>query len=855
VDAVAGARAESEGWPACGQTRLVSLDHWRVELEEAADRGDDVVYLGATLLVPRETRAFVMVGMRGKAAVRLDGRELARGESQDRFRRDRLVVPLPLSAGEHRLVLRFEAPERGRWRGSVRWLDRHHRPGTGNVALAVGTPDEEEAARRVAASVRFDETHALAAPGVDVEGNDFGGVVRVRAHLPGGGLRRPVTVRIGDDEATLAPQDGFHAASHEVVVPIPARGVLRMHASVGERRERLGRSLISDRRALAAAATLRDALAEAPDGAKAPIAWRMHELLRAVRAHDGDQRWRNTLQAEARRIARAIARGRDPFGRVRGYERMAFFSRLDGTAQEYELFVPPAYRERRAWPLLVTLHGYKGNAGDYFRNTFGLERRWREGETLLDHGRHGEAPRRGPMIVIAPTGRGQAFYRHAGEIDILEAMADVRRRFHVDEDRVYITGGSMGGTGAAYVPYRNPDVFAASAALAGYHDQRVRRDTNHEALSEVERFLQARRSDVDWAENGLHLPTLLVRGTRDRPLEWTRVLVRRLDALGYPHEHREPESGHNVWTETYDDGAIFRYLGRHRRPSHPRHVRLRTARERTLESWWVRIEQREAPDRFAEVDARIDGGVIEATIEGARAVTFSPQPPLVAEDAAVTVRIGESELRGHPPITVERAGDAWRLATRAWPEEGARHADVGGPIRDVYHEPLTFVVGTRDPDHTALNRIVAHEWAHPKGWIVDYPIVDDVDVTEAMIRDRVLVLIGPPSSNAVHARIADELPIRVTDEAVVVGDETHRGEQVGTVFVAPNPLNPDRSVLIVAGPRPLGTWRSTELPDILPDYVVFDERVAPARDRWACGGTGCEYRDHGFFDMRWRLRE
>ncbi|HJL14702.1 MAG TPA: prolyl oligopeptidase family serine peptidase, partial [Sandaracinaceae bacterium LLY-WYZ-13_1] len=826
-----------------------------VELEDAADRGDDVVYLGATLLVPRATRAFVMVGMRGKAAVLLDGRVRARGESADRFRRDRLVVPLPLEAGEHRLVLRFEAPERGRWRGSVRWLDARQRPGTGNVAVALGRPSEDAVAARLAAAVRFEETHELAPPESDTPANDFGGLVRIRADLPGGGPRAPVTVAIGDAEVTLAPRNRTHPGVHEVVRPMPERGVLRLRARVDDREEILGRHLISDRRALRAASRLRDALAEAPEGARPPIAWRMNELLRAVREHDPDQAWRNLLAGEARRIRRLLRRGRDPFGRVRGYERMAFFSRLDDTAQEYELFVPPAYRERRAWPLLVTLHGYKGNAGDYFRNTFGLARQWQDGETLLDHGRHGEAPTRGPMIVIAPTGRGQAFYRHAGEIDVLEAIADVRRRFHVDEDRIYITGGSMGGTGAAYLPYRHPDLFAAAAALAGYHDQRVRVDTNHEELSEVERFLQARRSDVDWAENGLHLPTLLVRGTRDRPLAWTRVLAARLEALDYPHEHREPESGHNVWTDTYEDGAIFPYLGRHRRPSHPRHVRLRTARERTREAWWVRVEQREAPDRFAEVDARVEDGAVVASVEGARAVTFSPRPPLVAEGAPITVRIGDDRVRGEPPITLERAGDGWRRATGAWPQPGARREGTGGPIRDVYHEPLIFVVGTRDPDHTALNRVVARHWARPKGWIVDYPIVDDVDVTDAMIEERVLVLIGPPSSNAVHARIADRLPIRVTDEAVRVGETAHRGDQVGTVFVSANPLNPDRSVLVIAGPRPLGTWRSVELPDILPDYVVYDERVSPARDQWACGGTGCTYRDHGFFDMRWALRD
>lgn len=830
----------------CGAPPVVSSDHFRLELADVAGRNARSVYLGATLLVPHATRVHVFLGMRGGAAVWLDGEARASGESADRFRRDHVIVPLSLSEGEHRLVVRFDAPPRGRWRSAVRFTSARHRPGLGNVALAVGRLDDAEATRLLAQAVRIDEHRLL---------GDEGPIVRVRAHLPGGGLARPIEVTLADGASTLALAEGTHSGVAEVTLPMRDR--MDLEARVGERSVRLGGNLTSDRRALEGAKALRELLARAPEGARAPIAWRMEELIRVVREHDGDQAWRNLLAGEATRIARALDGGRDPFADVRGYERMAFFSRLDGTPQEYELFVPPQHRagSSRTWPLLVTLHGFKGNAGDYFRNTFGLARNYAANESLEAHGRHGTPPTRGPMFVVAPTGRGQAYYRHAGEIDVLETIEDVRRRFPaIDPNRIYITGGSMGGTGAAYLPYRHPDLFAASAALAGYHDQRVREDTDHARLSDVERFLQAHRSDIDWAENGLHLPTLLVRGLRDRPVEWTRCLVRRLNELGYRCEHREPDLGHNVWTETYANGAIFQWLGRHRRPAQPAHVRLRTARERTRQAWWVRVDERAAVDQFAFVDARVRRGVVEAEVEGARAVTFAPGAPLVPEGAPLTVRVAGQELQGASPLTIEHDGQSWRVATTSYPRPGTRRPGVEGPIREVFHEPLTFVVGTQDPDHTFVNRLVARRWARPKGWIIDYPIVDDVDVTEAMIRDTVLVLIGPPSSNSVLARMADRLPIRVSRDAIQVSDRTHRGPEVGTVFVAPSPLAPDRAVLVIAGTDPLGTFRSIQLPDILPDYVVYDARVAPARDRWACGGTGCEYREHGFFDPDWRVR-
>ncbi|MGE0789933.1 MAG: prolyl oligopeptidase family serine peptidase [Sandaracinaceae bacterium] len=831
---------------ACPPPSVVAFDSPRMVLGDVAAHDATTVTLGATLLVPRTTTATLLVGVRGEAEVVLDGASLGRANSQERLIQDILVAPLTLTEGEHELALRFTKPETGRWRATVRWLSADFTAGPGNVAIALGELPPERAAELGAQAVHLEEIHEL--DGSTPQGGVP--IVRVRASMPAGGVAGPVEITIGDRTETLDPASGIFAGAVEVVTPMPARGVVRIDARVGERTERFGTHIASDRGALNAAVSLAASLERASERSRAPIAWRQQELLRAVREHDADQAWRTLLAGDARRIERLLERGRDPYGDVRGYERMAFTSALDGTAQEYELFVPPGYRENRSWPLLVTLHGYKGNAGDFFRNTFGLARDWENDETLEAHGRHGVAPTSGPMIVIAPTGRGQSYYRHAGETDIVEAMADVERRYAIDRRRVYITGGSMGGTGAAYIPYRHPDVFAASIALAGYHDQRVRVDTDHAALSEPERFLEAFRSDVDWAENGLHLPMLLVRGTRDRPLEWTRTLVRRLDALGYRYEHREPDLGHNVWTDTYAEGAGFTWLRRYQRPESPDHVRLRTARERTRSAYWVTIEQRAAADRFAEVDARLDGTTIDATITGARAVTFAPP---VASDAELTIRIGQDELRGHAPLTVEEAGGRWRLATHPWPEPGARRAGASGPIRDVFHDPLTFVVGTQDPRHTLINRLVARTWAHPKGWIVDYPIVDDTEVTDAMMAERSLVLIGPPSSNSVLARLNDRLPIQIDARGVHLGVAVHEGAQVGVAFVAPNPEHPERSVLVLAGPSPLGTLRSNDLPDILPDYVVFDEAVAPAHGRWACGGTGCAYRAHGFFDMHMRL--
>ncbi len=836
---------ESEG--GCrARPRLLVDDDGTLDLTPYLRGADPTVHLGARLRTERSATLHLLVGVSGELSIRLDGVEVFRHRT-GRFRRDDAVARLDLAPGDHALVLRFvRRGSAGRWRASLRWLDGGFRPGTGEVEVSVGRLDDGEARRAAARAVRFEESHVLGEEGPEAV---------VRVSLPAGGVARPVVVGLGGDRS-LAPEAGLFSSSFEHRVAMPASGRLSLAAQVEDRGVKLGRNAGVDRRVLAAAFELRAALEKAPPASRGPMAWRLAEMERVVAEGDPDGGWRNLLIREAVALSKAVRAGRDPFAEPRGYQRMGFVSRMDDTAQGYELFVPPGYRgsDTRRWPLVVTLHGFKGNAGDYFRNTFGLARDFDGGESLLAHGRHGEAPTKGPMFVISPTGRGQAMYRHAGETDVLEALEDARSRFRIDPDRIYITGGSMGGTGAAYLPYRHPDLFAASAALAGYHDQRVRHDTRHEALTELERFLRAERGDIDWAENGLHMHTLLVRGTRDWPLEWTRSLARRLEELGYPYEHREPEARHNVWTITYAGGAIFRYFARFRRPEAPREVRLRTARERTRSSYWVSIDERAEPDQFGDVHARVsEDGLVTVTTEGVRALTLSP-PEAVVPAGPVRVVVDGTRIEGSRPLSLHRVeGEGWEPAPVRYPLPGHKRAGASGPIRDVFHGPLLFVVGTADPGHTVVNRLVAEHWARPKGWHVHYRIVDDTEVTDEMAARYSLVLVGPPSSNRLLARWADRLPITIDGEGVGVGPRCYSGPEVGTVFVAPSPASPDLSLLVIAGPSPLGTWRSTFLTDVLPDFVVFDERIAPARGEWTVSGTGASALEAGLFGMDWSV--
>ena len=67
----------------------------------------------------------------------------------------------------------------------------------------------------------------------------------------------------------------------------------------------------------------------------------------------------------------------------------------------------------------------------------------------------------------------------------------------------------------------------------------------------------------------------------------------------------------------------------------------------------------------------------------------------------------------------------------------------------------------------------------------------------------------------------------------------------------PNPKRPDRYVVVVEGTGALGTWRALSLPDLLPDFVVCDERVGSSRGQMLLSAGWSA--PAGFFKNDWTL--
>jgi predicted peptidase len=189
------------------------------------------------------------------------------------------------------------------------------------------------------------------------------------------------------------------------------------------------------------------------------------------------------------------------------------------------LYLPAGYDKKgdKKWPLLLFLHG-AGERGDW------LELVKKNGPPkLIEFGKSF------PFIVVSP----QCPEEQTWSVEVLDMLLDVMvSRYQVDTGCIFVTGLSMGGTGTWNLAIAYPGRFAAIVPICG-------------------------RADPLKAAKIKDLPVWVFQGTKDDvvPPSEAEDMVKALKALGSPVKFTlYPESGHDAWTETYDNPELWKWL-------------------------------------------------------------------------------------------------------------------------------------------------------------------------------------------------------------------------------------------------------------------------------------------------------
>ncbi len=858
-------RTEPSAWSAVGGVGALDL----VKALETTD-GDQIAYAAVGLEVQRAGRYGLILSADDGVRVSLDGKVLFARDGAHAFRDDDELVWLDLAEGRHDLVVKLHQKDGG-WLLRARLVNAAFEPAAGVVAVVPGAGPaiaDELLAKLVQVRVDRGLEGAGYAPKLRVwfdDGMPLDRPIEVRSRLAAGDASFDVLAGAVPDRAEL--RVSLPRTEGDALAAIEDKPGLAIETTVGSRK--VSASLVlrsATRRAVARAEATLARLAEKPapglvlrDGTRPTVTHLAQRLRDLTGRGDADLESQDREAKELVSLCDALDAGQDPFETRTGPMRRAYVAAADGHLAEFGFYVPPGYRPNAAqrYPLIVALHGLNGKPLAMLRWFFGGDDDKRDQEW---EDRHLDGLQPLSAFVLTPAGHGNAFYRGLGEEDVMGLIAWAKATYPIDGQRVTITGPSMGGIGTAALAFRHPDAFAAAAPLCGYHSYFIRGDVMGKPLRPWERFLAEERSNVEWAVNGAQLPLYIVHGTKDLPEANSGVLIDRYEKLHYSVKHEHPDLGHNVWQTTYEDLKGARWLMLHRHRDRETHVHFRTTRPRYGRSGFVEVRELSTPGAWGEVDARIVKNEVRVHADGVRELALD-----ALDEPEVKVKIDGAELvfaRGEPMV-LHKEGAGWAKGPRPLAGLGKR-GGVTGPIRDVFHSPVLFVYGADSPDLARVSEEVARSFATMRyGTTVQYPILSDREFYASgadLKADRSLFLVGTAASNRVLRELEADLPVRIetaggegASRALVLGGKRFAGPGVGASYIYPHPRRPDRYVAVVTGLDAEGIWRGLSIPDLAPDFLVYDAKIAPAKGQTLLGSASILA--GGLFTNDWKLPE
>ncbi len=149
-------------------------------------------------------------------------------------------------------------------------------------------------------------------------------------------------------------------------------------------------------------------------------------------------------------------------------------SSVQGASYHFQIYLPEAFRrdDRKKWPVILFLHG-RGERGSegMWQTQIGLPR------AVRDH------PERWPFVIVMPQCPQDNYWTDREMLSMAMATLDQEtREFHLDSERTYLTGLSMGGYGVWELARLHPRRWAAVAIAAGgifwsYEPERWQRES------------------------------------------------------------------------------------------------------------------------------------------------------------------------------------------------------------------------------------------------------------------------------------------------------------------------------------------------------------------------------------------
>jgi len=135
-------------------------------------------------------------------------------------------------------------------------------------------------------------------------------------------------------------------------------------------------------------------------------------------------------------------------------EDVVFTATCDGTPQRYVVVPPTGFKETDPHDILIALHGHGSDRWQFVRDPRDECRAARDAAA-----KHG-------MIFVSPDYRAKTSWMGPkAESDLVQIIGELKAKYH--PGKVFLCGGSMGGTGCLTFAVLHPELLDGVASMNG----------------------------------------------------------------------------------------------------------------------------------------------------------------------------------------------------------------------------------------------------------------------------------------------------------------------------------------------------------------------------------------------------
>jgi predicted peptidase len=237
-----------------------------------------------------------------------------------------------------------------------------------------------------------------------------------------------------------------------------------------------------------------------------------------------------------------------------GVKRNRFLSKIyqksGNIALPYNIYYPQAYKKGSKIPLFIFLHGAGERGNDNKRQLTHIAPMMSSTVVTEQYPAVMLWPQCPENDYWAPVKRFEWVAVNGGDVTpsmqtLIHLIEDIIKDIHIDNNRIYLAGLSMGGFGTFDLLSRKPDIFAAAVPICG-------------------------GADLSKAKVYKHIPLWIFHGAKD-PVVSVRLsdeVAEQLKASGATQVKYTvyQEGGHDVWNDAFDEAELLPWLFSQRKP-------------------------------------------------------------------------------------------------------------------------------------------------------------------------------------------------------------------------------------------------------------------------------------------------